>query len=654
MRLTSAHIRGVGRLTDSSIKLDQKLVAIVGPNEAGKSTLLKALAMSGTGDALSPPERSRGAEVPDATRFVTLYLTLEQDDVDLLSDLPLNELPARMTVSRRADGGAPTIELQPEPRKSAAIVVDVQRALIKSIPSGPLLPRSDTGEPETDETPEEYQDRAQLLTDLKGLGTDVLTLAKDSGSSDVDRVALRAQASSVLPRLSAFTLPDSLREALQSLIDWLDIPEPGEEVRSRLAARVPDMALFTDADRGLQSAYALDAALLAATPPALTNLARLAELDLSALVAAVEGGEISRRNTLKNRANKKLAAHFSTAWQQSELTVELNVENNTLRIGLVEDEVFASVLDERSQGLRTFVALSAFLAARDSGRPTVLLIDEAENHLHINAQADLVEMFAQQAQAAKVIYTTHSPACLPADLGVGIRAVVVDGEETSHIENSFWRQTGPALTSLMMAMGASAAAFTPARCVVVAEGASDMILLPTLLRAATGLRKLPYQVAPGLSELPRDLYPDLDLEAAKVAYLVDGDSGGEDLAKAVGRSVPDDLVVSLRVPGIENLLPAELYTEVLETAVREATALGPIGAPLYPGRYDSSWSKAADAWLESQGHSPPSKVVVASLVAERAHVTLEDDVSRLLREVHTDICRALGIGADVEVATTAR
>ena len=103
----------------------------------------------------------------------------------------------------------------------------------------------------------------------------------------------------------------------------------------------------------------------------------------------------------------------------------------------------------------------------------------------------------------------------------------------------------------MLAMGAAAAAFTPARCVVLAEGATEMILPPTLLRAATGEALLPYQVAPGRSEVPKDFYPKLDLEGAKVAYIVDGDAGGNDLAKGLAKAgIPNHLIVRLDVAGL--------------------------------------------------------------------------------------------------------
>ena len=131
-----------------------------------------------------------------------------------------------------------------------------------------------------------------------------------------------------------------------------------------------------------------------------------------------------------------------------------------------------------------------------------------------------------QDKVAKIIYTTHSPACLPPDLGTSIRSVVPDSSnlQLSRVQNSFWTN-GPGLSPLMIAMGAAAAAYTPARYVLLGEGATEMILLPSLIRAATG-HDVIYQVAPGLSEVPGNFYEQLDLEASKVAYILDGDAGG--------------------------------------------------------------------------------------------------------------------------------
>jgi predicted ATP-dependent endonuclease of OLD family len=46
-------------------------------------------------------------------------------------------------------------------------------------------------------------------------------------------------------------------------------------------------------------------------------------------------------------------------------------------------------------GLRWLIALHAFLAARGAQKP-ILLVDEAETHLHYDAQADLIDALMNQ------------------------------------------------------------------------------------------------------------------------------------------------------------------------------------------------------------------------------------------------------------------
>ncbi len=63
MRLISAHVTGYGRLIDTKVNLDSKVIAIVGPNEAGKTSLLEALAFIDSKEALPIPKRSRAGSV---------------------------------------------------------------------------------------------------------------------------------------------------------------------------------------------------------------------------------------------------------------------------------------------------------------------------------------------------------------------------------------------------------------------------------------------------------------------------------------------------------------------------------------------------------------------------------------------------------------
>jgi hypothetical protein len=136
-------------------------------------------------------------------------------------------------------------------------------------------------------------------------------------------------------------------------------------------------------------------------------------------------------------------------------------------------------------------------------------------------------VLTRELRVHKVIYTTLSPGCLPQDIGTGIRVVVRDPRATavSTLENNFWTQSDPGFSRLLFAMGAEAAAFSAFRRAVLAEGASEMILLPTLLRNETGGTELDFQVAFGLSNMSAP--KAIGWVSLITTFLVDGDEVGD-------------------------------------------------------------------------------------------------------------------------------
>lgn len=641
MRLVSARIRGYGRLVDAKVNLDSKVIAVVGPNEAGKTTFLHALAYLNNGASLSVIERSRAATVTDQTRVVEVKFALDDQDRSVLKGLDLEELPWTMHASRRADGGDVLVRTEPLPRKVimplrqafATLERASERKTLRSLVSD----ESVFGDPNAEGARDFQAELLQLIESVRGIvdGQEV---------PDEGEIAVRAGdlAGALLPDSKA----DRLRGALSAAKAWLEKSDPAAAVRSALWQRTPDFLLFDEEDRSLRSAYALEDALLANIPAALRNLARMAGLDLHGMVAAHRSGDVARRDSAIVRANNLLRSRFRDSWKQSSLSVRFSVDGDHLRISIIENDEDVTVFDERSAGLRMFVALVAFLSTRDATTPPILLIDEAESHMHIDAQADLVNMFISQEQAARVIYSTHSPACLPPDLGVGIRSVVPWAEnlQASDIRNSFWSD-GAGYSPLMIAMGAAAAAFTPARCVVLAEGATEMILLPSLLRSATGLEVLPYQVAPGLSEVPRDFYTSLDLEGAKVAYLLDGDSAGKLLRKELLRhGVPEERIVMSPVPGVENLLSADDYRGAVSALLTECNA-GASVAPLprLSAPAKSSWAAHLSKWASEKNLKMPSKVAVANRIVEDRKAAVSASFTHALTELHGQLLKALEV-----------
>ncbi|HEY2535631.1 MAG TPA: AAA family ATPase, partial [Solirubrobacteraceae bacterium] len=346
-------------------------------------------------------------------------------------------------------------------------------------------------------------------------------------------------------------------------------------IRDILSPRVPKFLLFDDDHRALSTEYVWEDH--PEPTHALENLFALAKTDYQQFRGHAQVDDRPTMETMLEAANRALDEAFK-AWRQADLHVTFSADHRALHL-LVRDRATAkrTRLDERSAGLRSFVALIAFCARFAVGVRPVLMVDEAEMHLHYGGQADLVRVFERQQVAETIIYTTHSVGCLPSDLGATIRVVgPVNGDPyRSRIHNSFWAaHAGAGLTPIMLAMGADAFAFTPSRRAVIGEGASEAILLPSLVREAQSAEQrdepLGYQVAPGIAEVAPDDAEALELEAAGVAYLLDCDDGGRGHRRKLSeRAKGEGRVVNIGQPGSEEALCIEDFvcTEVLTNAL---------------------------------------------------------------------------------------
>jgi predicted ATP-dependent endonuclease of OLD family len=266
-----------------------------------------------------------------------------------------------------------------------------------------------------------------------------------------------------------------------------------------------------------------------------------------------------------------------------------------------------------------------------------LLVDEAESHLHYDAQADLIRVFSQQRSAAKVIYTTHSAGCLPQDLGTGVRVVVPADNGSSKLRNHFWTE-GPGFSPLITAMGASVLALTPTRFAVIGEGPSEAIMLPSLFREVSQRDDLGFQIAPGLAEIKPSAVTELDLEGAHVAYVVDGDKGGRAIRRKLEKGgVPADLIVTLGGPSSKAVLEDMLKKDAYLRAVNLELARSHGKEIQMPSQAlpDLERPSAVEVWCAKNDVEAPNKPAVSyrilELCAEGVQVVAGNRSAALLR-----------------------
>lgn len=644
MRLIKAEISGFGRLANVKVNLDNKVIAVVGPNEAGKTTLLKALAYIDNGKALTVTERSRGLEADVADNHVVVkvqYLLDDKDRAEVVG-LDLEDVPKALWLSRTAGPGETMTEVLPQPRKAVASLRAALAALKKAATKKALIALEPV-KTDDEDAPEPDERRASFGSRL---AASIDAIAINDEAVDLPKMAIELAPGTWLEEFDEYEIESSIRHSMDSVNKWLLRDDPVSEAGRLLHSIAPDILLFADGDRTLASTYSLSQESVDSPPAALRNMSTLAELPLDELWKTINNGDEGARETLIEHANQTLQSKFAAAWKQSNITVQLKIEGAVLAVRIKQDGKTITQFDERSAGLQMFVALVAFLAATGQTVPPVLLIDEAETHLHIDAQADLVNTFMTQQQAAKIVYTTHSPACLPPDLGSNIRAVLPDKTNglRSVVESSFW-QGSAGYSPLMLAMGAGAAAFSAARRVVLAEGATEMLLLPSLVKAAINVDDLDYQVAPGLSEVPSSMYPELDLEGARVAFLVDGDKGGSGIRTAlIEAGVPESRILTLGALTLENLLDVDAYKQVIVKLVNEANATANVvidDLPDFPDPSAETWPSVLESWAKASGYSLPGKRVVASRLVEEGLARPSFEGAEVLRKVHAEIERVL-------------
>ncbi|MFY9488753.1 MAG: AAA family ATPase [Solirubrobacterales bacterium] len=650
MRAFKIEVAGYKRFKEAtSMDVAGKLTAIVGPNEAGKTSFLRAIEHLGNESPFSPRELSRDW---DGEHFVRAYFKLDAADREALAGVHGGEVIDEFRF-RRLQDGTHRSQVVPSPTRD----LGPRQALRLQFEKVTKTKWFQEFDPEVDaeiEDPENHTGDA-----LRALVESVVAILGEE-SETLSETQL-SELELIQSRLSYIDDLKTLKDAVAALEDHIEIEraeEPSAQARGVLSGRLPEFLFFDAESREIPDVWDFGTD----PPQGLKNLCELAGLDFDALREAVQNADAARRDELVVAANDRLAEFFSQSWGQSKVSVRLSVNHSAEGSSLLEVHASSQQykyqqLSLRSEGLRQFIALVAFIEIRShrSDVPKVLLIDEADMHLHYDAQADLVRVLTTQPVAQKVIYSTHSAGCLPADLGTGVRLIEqmeAEGSEgesgESRVENWFWTSSRTGFSPLLIGMGASNFAFSATRFALMTEGITDMMMLPTLFCEAAGLEYLQFQCVPGLSETTKSTAEHFESTAAKVTYLVDGDDGGEKIRKQLieDGKVDESFIFDLKTDSeeleTEDLIRKDVYLEAVNSVLADMRECGPIPADQVPdvGRVD-----AVDLWVEQQGEPKLSKRSVAERVLDLRNESgiLDPGRAEFVSEKLHEIQTALGI-----------
>jgi len=462
MKLLSFQITNYRSINDSGEITTNRITAILGRNESGKSNLLRALASvnpPGGLRALSKikdfPRHRRLAECADNTLVVTSVWELDSiERAELAERFPRAKGVARVEISRpygnalwvrffdlppldAAGFDATALVRQTKPHLAAGAAplsaehVDAVSAAVREWETATTPNNDAAGWPAR-----AAEAAASLRTAFATAGSNLPNLAT-APVAEIERHATEAQAdptqheagrSWVISKLPLFIFLDDFPELSghQHLGDFID-----RKANNQL----------TDADENF------------------AKLCKVAGLDPDELHRLGQSGDHESRNQLVNRASAVVTGEVRRLWKDRQLKIRFNLDAEHLDTLISDPNETYDVevnLDERSRGFRWFFSFYVVFSADTQGGDAdgaILLLDEPGLFLHAMSQADLLNHFDADFKN-QIVYSTHSPFMVPTQAIERVRTANISQETGTTVSNN---PTGDARTlfPLQSALGYS-------------------------------------------------------------------------------------------------------------------------------------------------------------------------------------------------------
>ena len=431
MKLRSFRVQNYRCIDDSGEAPVEHIKALVGKNESGKTSILRALhkfnpASPEPYNGLKEFPRRRFHEYEDKATVVELKFSLDPEDRNVLSEIDVRLAEVSGASVKKDYAGRYAVELLPD--------IQIPSPNLKGI--FPLLIQLRGAIDRLDDTVSGREGgvRWKLLDALTRVGTGIgeetdLSIASSSREAFVRQVQeIQTLVGKSPDEGSQKVICDIVRLILNT-IDWASIDS---RINKYIVERLPVFVYFENyailSGRIHLPSFAerFRAGLLSPEENTASMLLSFLKLDPEKLVKlGTRDGKSSQemqdafdtRALMVDRAALSVSGLLADIWQQRKARLDLAIDGDYLRLW-VADAVDGSrvELEQSSKGFQWFLSFYiVFMTETLEGRDTVLLLDEPGLHLHAAAQQDLLRVLARLSEKNLVIYSTHSPFMIDLD-----------------------------------------------------------------------------------------------------------------------------------------------------------------------------------------------------------------------------------------------
>lgn len=430
MKLTKARIQNYRSIIDTGeFDIEELKTIMVGPNEAGKTVILKAL------QQLNKPSDVAGFDVlrdyprslyndistkkvlPKDVTVVTGYYTLEESDKELIPD----EFKDCVYKSYKNIDNKLYHSLDNAP--SVVYYKDIKNDLTRML--------SHLDKQYKIDNPEETNTPSELVTSIIGAWSDYTSMSGENAT----------KLTAFLEKNFALVEEGNEKEEKRysSLIEQIKFNAKRDEVLSILSKREPVFILFNNYFKVKPSVHLEHLAkrteqnlldddyydygnlcllkLLGFTARELSDLGNTVSPNQSDREALqVYKDKLDSRSYQLNAASVRLTDEIRKVWMPNPERPEadklkVTADGQYLKV-VVEDDIGVDIeLDQRSEGFQWLVSFFVvfFAEAMDKHKNAILLLDEPGMSLHGLKQRDFRDTISRLAEKNQTIYTTHSP-----------------------------------------------------------------------------------------------------------------------------------------------------------------------------------------------------------------------------------------------------
>lgn len=637
MKLTAFRVQNYRSILDSGWVNVDDIAVIVGKNESGKTSLLKALWK------LNPfkkeaysldrewPRGRRKDRSKDAA-VVSARLLFSPDEVEALARIDQSCEGLQGIEITKQYSGKFTINYSPHniptKRNGPSAYALLQDALGNAITSKPQI--------------------------LKDAVNAILNGEKQRLESDDDSVVecvkeLKVKLDGQITALGDAALSQVLNVECDHVIKKLG-ESPWDLVWASVSKWIPTFIYMDDflAFKGTafldQVKQRKDANQLKDDDLTIIAIMEMAGLDLEEEVKKGAESDREQRMLDMNDASQTLTTEIATRWSQKKYEVQFQADGHHF-ITFVKDEANGALvpLEERSKGFQWFFSFDMKFMYETDGefKNAVLLLDEPGLHLHAAAQRDLLERMKAYAGNNQLIYTTHLPFMIDMNRLDNIWVAEDTTAAGTIVHNDWAKADKDARFTLQAALGMSwAQSLFVGQKNLVVEGVTDywfLVTLSTLLKDAG---------EPGLRE---DLVVTPAGGAAKVAYVATLLAGQQ--LKVAALLDSDAEGIAARKQLIQNWLLKDSDVLLLGDVV------GASGTFSLEDLFDEDYylSHVAGAYRKELGGSSvilsekPSKSIVERLDSYFEEISLHFNKGRVAKRIMNDLAtKSLG---DLPTAT---